>query len=140
MVDQLKRLVNSRSNMSDPIADMLTRIRNAHLIKKESVLIPDSRLKREVLVVMKKKGYIEDFSVSDDVKGFINVKLSYGDRQIKKIERVSKPGCRVYTKKSDIPTVLQGMGIVILSTSKGVMTGNDAKKLGLGGEIICKIY
>lgn len=126
--------------MSDPIADMLTRIRNAHLIKKESVLIPDSRLKREVLVVMKKKGYIEDFSASDDVKGFINVKLSYGDRQIKKIERVSKPGCRVYTKKSDIPTVLQGMGIVILSTSKGVMTGNDAKKLGLGGEIICKIY
>lgn len=125
--------------VNDPIADMLTRIRNAFLVNKENVLIPDSRLKREVLSVMKNRGYIEDFSVSKEGK-FIDVKLTYGDKRIKKIERVSKPGCRVYTKKNDIPSVLQGMGMVILSTSKGVMTGTEAKKQGLGGEIICKVY
>ncbi|MDO8507733.1 MAG: 30S ribosomal protein S8 [bacterium] len=126
--------------VNDPIADMLTRIRNAFMVRKESVLIPDSRLKREVLSVMKNKHYINDFSVSKEIQGFIDVKLSYGERQMKKLERVSKPGCRVYAKKSDIPTVLQGMGMVIMSTSKGVMAGTDAKKQGLGGEIICKIY
>ena len=126
--------------VNDPIADMLTRIRNAFMVKKESVLIPDSRLKREVLFVMKNRGYIEDFSVSKEIQGFIDVKVSYGEKQMKKIERVSRPGCRVYTKKNNIPSVLQGMGMVILSTSKGVMTGTDAKKQGLGGEIICKIY
>lgn len=125
---------------SDPIADMLTRIRNAYMVKKESVLVPDSKLKRDILKVMKEKAYIDDFSNSGETSGYIDVKLSYGDRQPKKIERVSKPGCRVYTKKQDIPTVLQGMGMVIVSTSKGVMTGTEAKKLGLGGEIICKIY
>lgn len=126
--------------VNDPIADMLTRIRNAFMVRKESVLIPDSRLKREVLAVMKNKGYIGDFSVSKEIQGFINVKLSYGERQMKKLERVSKPGCRVYAKKNDIPSVLQGMGMVIMSTSKGVMAGTDAKRQGLGGEIICKIY
>lgn len=126
--------------VNDPIADMLTRIRNAFMVRKESVLIPDSRLKREVLSVMKNKGYIAEFSVSKEIQGFIDVKLSYGERQMKKLERVSKPGCRVYAKKSDIPTVLQGMGMVIMSTSKGVMAGTDAKRQGLGGEIICKIY
>ena len=133
--------------VNDPIADMLTRIRNAFMVKKESVLIPDSRLKREVLFVMKNRGYIEDFSVSKEIQGFIDVKVSYGEKQMKKIERVSKKLClasfkinRVYTKKNNIPSVLQGMGMVILSTSKGVMTGTDAKKQGLGGEIICKIY
>jgi len=125
--------------VSDPIADMLTRIRNAYMVKKESVLVPDSRLKRDVLSVMKKKGYINDFSVSKETAGYIDVKLSYG-REMKKLEKVSKPGCRVYSKKNDIPKVLQGMGMVIMSTSKGVMSGTEAKKQGLGGEIICKIY
>jgi len=125
---------------NDPIADMLTRIRNACMVKKENVLIPDARLKRDVLLVMKSKGYIEDFSVSKDAGKFIDVKLSYGEKAMKKIERVSKPGCRVYAKKNDIPSVLQGMGMVIMSTSKGVMAGGDARKQGLGGEIICKIY
>ena len=125
--------------VNDPISDMLTRIRNAYMVKKASVLIPDSRLKRDVLAVIKKSGYIEDFSVSKETSGYIEVKLRY-DRNMKKIERVSKPGCRVYAKKRNIPTVMQGMGTVILSTSKGVMTGRDAKSQGLGGEIICKIY
>ncbi len=125
--------------VSDPIADMLTRIRNAYMVKKESVLVPDARLKRDVLSVMKEKGYVDDFSVSKEAAGYIDVKLSYG-REMKKLERVSKPGCRVYAKKNDIPKVLQGMGMVIMSTSKGVMTGTDAKRQGLGGEIICKIY
>ncbi len=126
--------------VNDPIADMLTRIRNAYMVEKKSVLVPDSRLKRDVLNVMKRKEYIQDFSVSKEESGYIEVMLSAGQKQPKKIERVSKPGCRVYTKKSDIPTVLQGMGMVIVSTSKGVMAGSEAKKLGLGGEIICTIY
>lgn len=126
--------------VSDPIADMLTRIRNAYAVRKESVLIPDSRLKRDVLAVIKKSGYISDFYVSKDAVGYVEVKLSYVGREIKKLERVSKPGCRVYAKKKNIPKVLSGMGMVILSTSKGVMTGAEAKKQGLGGEIICKIY
>lgn len=126
--------------VSDPIADMLTRIRNAYAVRKESVLIPDSRLKRDVLAVIKSSGYINDFYVSKDATGYVEVKLSYVGREIKKLERVSKPGCRVYAKKKNIPKVLSGMGMVILSTSKGVMTGAEAKKQGLGGEIICKIY
>lgn len=127
-------------SVSDPIADMLTRIRNASMVKKGNVLIPDSRQKRDILKVIKNKGYIEDFAVLKETPGYIGVKLSYGKKQMKKIERVSKPGCRVYTKKSDIPSVLQGMGMVVISTSKGVMTGSEAKRQGLGGEIICKIY
>lgn len=127
-------------SVSDPIADMLTRIRNASMVKKGNVLIPDSRQKRDILKVIKNKGYIEDFAVLKETPGYIGVKLAYGKKQMKKIERVSRPGCRVYTKKSDIPSVLQGMGMVIISTSKGVMTGSEAKRQGLGGEIICKIY
>lgn len=124
--------------VNDPIADMLTRIRNAYMVGKDSVLVPDTRLKRDILGVMKSKKYIDDFSVSKEASGYIDVKLS--EKKPRKIERVSKPGCRVYTKKSEIPSVLQGMGMVIVSTSKGVMAGSEAKKQGLGGEIICKIY
>ncbi len=125
---------------SDPIADMLTRIRNAYMVSKESVLVPNTRLKRDILEVMKGRGYINDFSISKESLGYINVKLTYGNKKPKKIERISKPGCRVYTKKNEIPSILQGMGMVIVSTSKGVMTGSEAKKHGLGGEILCKIY
>ncbi|RJO60036.1 30S ribosomal protein S8 [candidate division WS5 bacterium] len=124
--------------VNDPIADMLTRIRNAYMAGKVSVLIPDTRIKRDILSVMKSREYIENFSVSKEALGYIDVKLS--NKKPRKIERVSKPGCRVYTKKSEIPNVLQGMGMVIVSTSKGVMAGSEAKKQGLGGEIICKIY
>ncbi len=124
--------------MNDPIADMLTRIRNASLVGKESVLVPDSRLKRDILKVILAKGYIDGFKSEKETPGYLTVKLS--TKKMEKIERVSKPGCRVYTKKREIPSVLQGMGMVVISTSRGVMTGSEAKKQGLGGEIICKIY
>ncbi len=124
--------------MNDPIADMLTRIRNASMVGKDTVLIPDSRIKRDILKVIQARGYVDGFSSEKETPGYLTVKLS--DKKMQKIERVSKPGCRVYTKKSDIPSVLQGMGMIIISTSRGVMTGSEAKKQGLGGEIICKIY
>ncbi len=124
--------------MNDPIADMLTRIRNASMVGKDTVLIPDSRIKRDILKVIQAKGYVDGFSSEKETPGYLTVKLS--DKKMQKIERVSKPGCRVYTKKSDIPSVLQGMGMIVISTSRGVMTGSEAKKQGLGGEIICKIY
>ena len=124
--------------MNDPIADMLTRIRNASMVGKDTVLIPDSRIKRDILKVIQARGYVDGFSSEKETPGYLTVKLS--DKKMQKIERVSKPGCRVYTKKSDIPSVLQGMGMIVISTSRGVMTGSEAKKQGLGGEIICKIY
>lgn len=125
--------------INDPIADMLTRIRNAFMAKKQNVIIPDSRAKRDVLSVLKQRGYIGDFGISKDAPQYICVSLA-GKNTFKKIERISRPGCRVYVKKERIPTVLQGFGMVILSTSRGVMSGSEAKKLGVGGEIICKIY
>ena len=124
--------------VNDPIADMLTRIRNASMVGKDTVLIPDSRLKRDILKVIQTKGYVEGFLSEKEMTEYLTVKLS--DKKMQKIERVSKPGCRVYAKKTDIPNVLQGMGMVVISTSKGVMAGTEAKKQGLGGEIICKIY
>jgi len=126
--------------VNDPIADMLTRIRNAFMVGKDSVLVPDSRMKRSVLEVMKRKGYIADFTILNDAQKYLDVKLLGQNRSIKKIERVSKPGCRIYTKNKNIPTVRSGMGMVIVSTSKGMMTGIEAKEKGLGGEIVCKIY
>ena len=128
--------------VNDPIADMLTRIRNASLVSKENLLVPDSKMKRAVLEVIKQKGYIADFSDSAENPGYIKISLAFLGKKsiIQKIERVSKPGCRMYVKKDQIPHVLSGMGIVIISTSSGVMTGSEARSKGLGGEVICKIY
>ena len=122
--------------MTDPIADMLTRIRNAGLLKKTRVIIPSSKLKLEILKVLKRAGYIVDFTYEKE-GAIILVDL---DHKLKKLIRVSKPGRRVYTTKETIPIVLQGYGMVIISTSKGVMSGKEAKKQGLGGEILCKIW
>jgi len=122
--------------ITDPIADMLTRIRNAGLLKKNRVIIPSSKLKLEILKVLKKEGYIVDF-VYEKVENVIFVDL---DSKLDKLVRVSKPGRRVYTTKDMIPVVLQGYGTVVISTSKGVMSGKEAKKLGLGGEVLCKIW
>jgi small subunit ribosomal protein S8 len=122
--------------ITDPIADMLTRIRNAGLLKKKRVMIPSSKLKLEVLKVLKKEGYVVDF-VYEKEENVIFVDL---DSKLEKLVRVSKPGRRVYTTKDMIPVVLQGYGIVIISTSKGIMSGKEAKRLGLGGEILCKIW
>lgn len=129
--------------ITDPIGDMLTRIRNAMLNKAEFVEMPASKLKKAVLAILKKEGYIADFS-SKVKKGFpiIKVDLLYKNEEssIQHIERVSKPGLRIYTPSNRIPRVLSGYGLVILSTPQGVMSGRDARKKGVGGEIICKVW
>lgn len=134
-------------SMTDPIADMLTRIRNANMRKHASVAIPFSRVKKDIAEVLKTEGYIEDYEVvAEKPQDVLRVNLKYlGDRRerrpmITKIERVSKPGRRVYVGKTDIPWVLQGMGIAIMTTSRGVITGQEARRLGVGGEILCKVY
>ena len=127
----------------DPIGDMLTRIRNAVLNKHESVEIPASKLKESVLKILKKEGYIADFKIKSKKEfSVINVDLLYknGQPPLQHIERVSKPGLRVYTPSTRIPRVLSGFGLVVLSTPQGVMSGRDARKKGIGGEIICKVW
>jgi len=131
-------------SMTDPIADLLTRIRNALQAKHTSVEIPKSRMKVEIVKILKDEGYIEDFSVLDDeLQGRIDVRLRYlgdGTRSITGLERVSRPGRRIYCGKSEIPRVLNGLGITILSTSKGVMTGRTCRDQGVGGEVLCNVW
>ena len=128
---------------TDPISDMLTRIRNAYMVQKDEVVLPSAKLKISILEVLKKEGYIEDFK--EDKDGFmrnVSVKLKFDNNKpaISFLEKVSKPGRRVYSGKSEIPVVLSGRGTVIISTPKGVMTGREAKSKGVGGEILCKVY
>ncbi len=131
-------------SMTDPIADMLTRIRNAQRASHELVNIPSSKLKINVAKVLKSEGYIKNFRIiSDGQHRFIRIFLKYdkeGVAIIEGIKRVSKPGCRVYAGNDEVPKVLNGYGISILSTSKGLMTGNEAKKIGVGGEILCSVW
>ena len=127
-------------SMSDPIADMLTRIRNAQLSEKVSVEMPCSKLKVAIAAVLKDEGYIEDFKVSEDAgKSVLAIGLKYyaGRPVIEKIERVSRPGLRIYRGKEEIPSVMNGLGVAIVSTSKGVMTDRKARGLGVGGEVLC---
>lgn len=134
---------------SDPIADLLTRIRNAHMAGHTTVALPSSKLKAAIAQILKQEGFIEDFTVVTEdgaVQGSLRLTLKYvGIRRERKpvisgIERVSTPGRRVYARRKDIPWVLSGMGIAILSTPKGVMTGTRARQLGVGGEVICKVW
>jgi small subunit ribosomal protein S8 len=128
--------------MSDPIADMLTRIRNAQAVNKLSVSMPASKLKGAIANVLKDEGYIEDFAVSPaDGKPVLNISLKYyaGRPVIEKIERLSKPGLRVYKSGKDIPKVMNGLGVTIVSTSKGVMTERKAQAAGIGGELLCVV-
>lgn len=131
-------------SMTDPIADMLTRIRNAQRASHELVNIPSSKLKINVAKVLKSEGYIKNFRIiSDGQHRFIRIFLKYdkeGVAIIEGIKRVSKPGCRVYAGSTEVPKVLNGYGINILSTSKGLMTDNEAKKMGVGGEILCAVW
>jgi small subunit ribosomal protein S8 len=131
-------------SMSDPIGDMLTRIRNASSARHEKVVIPASRLKVRIAEVLKQEGYIKDYVQHEDERqGAITVLLKYGaDREpaISDIKRMSKPGLRRYVPTDDIPRVLNGMGIAILSTSKGVMVDREARKQKVGGEIICTVW
>ena len=134
---------------SDPIADMLTRIRNAHMAGMANVSLPSSKLKLAIAQILKQEGFIEEFVAQTgegEVQPTLRLNLKYvGTRRerrpvISGIERVSTPGRRVYARKKDIPWVLSGMGVAILSTPKGVMTGARARQLGVGGEVICKVW
>ncbi len=133
-------------SMSDPIADMLTRIRNAYMARHNVVLLPGSKIKLAIARILKEEGYIQRYDVTkDQPQPMIRIWLKYtGDKRrepvVTGLKRVSKPGCRVYTKKQDIPWVLSGMGIAILSTPKGIMTGRKARRLGVGGEILCYVW
>jgi small subunit ribosomal protein S8 len=127
-------------SMSDPIADMLTRIRNAQATDKVSVLVPASKVKHAIAQVLKDEGYIEDFAVREnDGKPLIEIGLKYyaGKPVIEKIERVSRPGLRIYKGREDIPQVMNGLGVAILTTSRGVMTDRRARESGVGGEVLC---
>jgi small subunit ribosomal protein S8 len=127
-------------SLSDPIADMLTRIRNAQRAEKSSVLMPHSKLKAAIAQVLKDEGYIEDYKVAGAAeKQQLEIALKYyaGKPVIERIERVSKPGLRIYKGKGDLPKVMNGLGVAIVSTSKGVMTDHRARVAGVGGEVIC---
>lgn len=131
--------------MTDPIADMLTRVRNASLAKNEKVDVPASRIKNELASLMRQEGFISNFKIIKDRKqDILRIYLKYEAETessvIHGLTRVSKPGRRVYSNKREIPTVLNGMGISVLSTSKGLITDRAAREVGLGGEIICKIW
>jgi len=125
--------------MTDPVADMLTRIRNALRAKKQDVSVPSSKLKGEILKILKEEGYIEDYTQN----GVIKVRLKYGpeDRSvITEIKRISKPGKRVYVDVGGIPRVMNGIGIAVISTSRGIVTDEAARKLGVGGELLFTVY
>ena len=130
--------------MTDPIADMLTRIRNGNNAKHDSVDIPASNIKKELAQILLNEGFVKGFDVIDDGKqGLIRVDLKYGkhnEKVISGIKRISKPGLRVYAKSDEIPRVLGGLGIAILSTSRGIITDKDARKQGIGGEVICYVW
>ena len=130
-------------NNQDPIADMLTRIRNANRVGRKLVIINKSKICTGIAEVLKDEGYIEEFDVIDDGKqGQIRVKLKYsmsGDKVIHEIERLSKPGRRVYNKVEELPKVLNGMGIAVISTSKGVMSDRKAREQNVGGELLCTV-
>jgi small subunit ribosomal protein S8 len=131
-------------NMTDPIADMLTRIRNGVRARLPKIDVPSSKLKVEIARILKDEGYIANFrSVEDGKQGSIRIFLRYGpgwERVITDLQRVSKPGCRIYCGKGEIPRVYGGLGINILSTSRGVMTGRQAARTGVGGEILCNVW
>ena len=129
-------------SMSDPIADMLTRIRNAQSVNKLVVSMPSSKLKTAIAAVLKDEGYIDDFSVqANDGKPQLNISLKYyaGRPVIEKIDRVSKPGLRVYRGSQTIPAVMNGLGVTIMSTSKGVMIDGKGRAAGIGGEVLCVV-
>ena len=131
-------------SFTDPIADMITRIRNAQLRALNTVSIPNSKLRAKILEVLKEEGYISDYKPSSNEKNnkflLVNLKYNNGIPVIREISRVSKPGRRVYTKAESIPKIKNGLGIAIVSTSKGIMTDNDARIKNIGGEIICKVF
>ncbi len=130
--------------LTDPIADMLTRIRNAMMVRKKDVQIPYSRMNGEIAKVLKEEGYIRGYRVIEGkVQGVLNVTLKYEEDRtctITGLRRISKPGCRIYCKADSVPKVLNGLGIVIVSTSRGLLTGKKCEENSLGGEVICQVW
>ena len=130
--------------MTDPIADMLTRMRNALMATYETVDVPSSRMKVSIAKVLKAEGFIKNFKLVDDNKqGIIKIYFKYdeeGNPILGGLKRISKPGCRIYTKGDRVPQVLNGYGVNILSTSKGIVTDKQARKLGVGGEVLCSVW
>ncbi len=128
-------------SMQDPIADMLTRIRNGQSAQKKSVTMPTSKLKKAIAQVLKDEGYIKDFAVSDEAKSQLTVELKYHNGQpvIEELKRVSRPGLRIYRGTDELPKVIGGLGVAIISTSKGVMSDRAARKIGHGGEVLCLV-
>ena len=127
--------------MTDPVADFLTRIRNANMVMHETVEVPASKTKLAIAEILKNEGYIKEYEQVEE--GVIRVYLKYGANKTKVItglRRISKPGLKVYCKKDEVPKVLGGLGIAIISTSKGIVTDKEARKLGLGGEVICYVW
>lgn len=131
-------------SMSDPLADMLTRIRNAVMVKYDTVRMPKSNIKVNVAKVLEEEGYIAGFQVSDEgPQGTLTITLKYGpngEPVITDLKRVSKPGLRLYAKAGEVPTVMNGLGVAIISTSKGIITDRTARKLNTGGEILCQVW
>ena len=127
--------------MQDTIADMLTRIRNAQSAHKETVAMPSSKVKVSIAAVLKDEGYIEEYKVTGDVKPELSITLKYyaGKPVIEKIERISRPGLRIYRRCDELPTVMNGLGVAIVSTSRGVITDRRARSLQVGGEVICVV-
>jgi len=130
--------------MTDPIADLLTRVRNGNSIGAKTVTMPGSRIKVGVAQILKEEGFVDSYEVTPgEPTSTLTIRLKYGpdgEKVIRKIERISKPGCRVYSSARSIPTVLRGLGVYILSTNQGVLSDRTARKLNAGGEILCKIY
>ncbi|WP_042278265.1 30S ribosomal protein S8 [[Clostridium] dakarense] len=130
--------------MTDPIADMLTRIRNANVVKHETVDVPASNMKKELARILLEEGFVRGYDVIEDGKqGIIRIQLKYGqagERVISGLKRISKPGMRVYAANQEIPKVLNGLGISIISTSKGIITDRQARKENVGGEVICYVW
>jgi small subunit ribosomal protein S8 len=131
-------------NVTDPIADMLTRIRNASLARHRELTLPSSRIKRDIARILVEEGFIESYATSQDgVQELLTIQLKYVEGNtpvVSGLKRISKPGLRVYARKTEIPRVLGGLGTAILSTSHGIMTGQSARKLNLGGEVLCYVW
>lgn len=131
-------------SMTDPLADMLTRIRNAGMVKFETVEMPLSKVKTGVVAILKKEGFINDYQVLDtDTQGVLRIEMKYdqnNERIITNLKRVSKPGRRIYVKHDQIPKVMSGLGIAIISTSKGIFTDKEARAMKIGGELLCEVW
>jgi small subunit ribosomal protein S8 len=130
--------------MTDPVADFLTRIRNANMIYQEEVVVPASKVKRAMAEILKNEGYIKSYEyIEDNKQGMIKLYLKYGpnrEKVITGLKRISRPGLRIYAKKGEVPKVLGGLGMAIISTSKGILTDKQARREGVGGEVICYIW